>query len=248
MNTLPDRIAAGWADAVSWLAEVTPQGRRAARGPAGAVITRTPVTSLNAAYDMSREPDLAALDEMAAVVARYEVPWSIIVRGEAADAVAGLAARHGLTARSPMPVMACAATDAVLDGASDPAIRVAGADQSHLYTRVLNAGFGADFGGLMQGGVLEAPGFTGYLAYRRGRAVGTGLGVLSGETAGVFNIGVLPAERGRGLGRALAARTLADGFAAGATTAYLHPSHDGWALYESMGFRVVDTWAAFAGE
>jgi ribosomal protein S18 acetylase RimI-like enzyme len=245
MNVLPDRIAAGWADAVGRLAEVTPQGRRAGRGTAGAVITRTPAAALNVAYDMSREPDLTALDEMAAVVARHQMPWSIVVRGEAADAVAGLAAQHGLAARSPLPVMACAATGAVLDRAEDSAIRVAGSGHSHLYTRVLNAGFGADFGGLMQGGVLDAPGFTGYLANVRGRAVGTGLGVLSGELIGVFNIGVLATERGRGLGRALTARALADGFAAGATAAYLHPSPDGWKMYESMGFQVVDTWAAF---
>jgi ribosomal protein S18 acetylase RimI-like enzyme len=61
----------------------------------------------------------------------------------------------------------------------------------------------------------------------------------------VFNIAVTPQARSRGLGRAMTARVMADGFAAGADTAYLHPSEAARPLYESMGFRVVQTWTTF---
>lgn len=79
-----------------------------------------------------------------------------------------------------------------------------------------------------------------------GVPVATGLGVLGDAVIGVYNIAVVPAARGGGLGRAMTARVLADGFAAGADVAYLNPSAAGRPLYESMGFRVVATWTTFS--
>ena len=63
---------------------------------------------------------------------------------------------------------------------------------------------------------------------------------------GVYNIAVAPAARGRGLGRAITERVVADGIAAGADAAYLHASDLGRPLYESMGFRLVETWTVFS--
>jgi hypothetical protein len=37
-------------------------------------------------------------------------------------------------------------------------------------------------------------------------------------------------------------RVMTDGFASGATTAYLQSSPMGQRLYELMGFRTVETW------
>lgn len=253
-SALADRAATGWADAVQRLAAATPQGRRAERGRAGAIVTRAGAATLNAAYDMGTEPDLAALDEMATEVGRLGVPWAIIVRAAAADVVAGLAERHGLAVRTEMPLMVCAAEDAVLGAGEsaegNQAIRAVGSEFSDVYTRTLAAGFEAPeeaFGPAMRGGVLDAAGFTGYLAEVDGQPVATGFGVLGDGLIGVFNIGVVPAARGAGLGRAMTTRALVDGFAAGATVAYLHPSEAGWALYQSMGFRAVETWVHFTG-
>ncbi|SNY26086.1 GNAT family N-acetyltransferase [Paractinoplanes atraurantiacus] len=247
MNFLPDRLAWAWAGAVQHLAQATPKGWRAERNGTGAVVTRAAVASLNAAYSVDQEPDLEALDEMARAVSVLGVPWSIIVRAGAAQAAAGLAATYGLTARAKMPLMTCSAATAVLTADVFP-IRPVGSDRSDAYTEALTAGFQAPagtFGSLMGGGVLDQPGWTGYLAEIDGRPVATGLGVCGPDVIGVFNVAVDPSVRGRGLGRAMTARILADGFATGAAEAYLHPSTAARPLYESMGFRVIETWTEF---
>lgn len=245
-----DLAAAGWISAVSRFADATPAGWYLERGGAGAVLSGTAIASLNTAVDLDTTPDLAALGDAATLIAGCARPWSITVRDGAADAVADLAARHGLVVRSELPMMVCAADEAVLDVADLPHRMVHRVDSSAsaVYTSALAEGFGVaeeSFGPLMDGGVLDAPGFAGYLATDSGRAVGCGLGITGDRTVGVFNIAVAPDCRGRGLGRALTARVMADGFAAGAGTAFLIPSEAGLPLYESMGFRVVDRWALF---
>lgn len=249
-STLPDRLAYAWAGAVRRLADSTPKGWYAERGAAAAVVSGSLVASLNVAHSMSPEPDLRALDEMAAEVARTALPWSIIVRANAAEPAAELAARYGLTEHTAMPLTACPAAGArlVVDAARAGAVQAVGAESSGVYSEALARAFEVPeevFGSLMDGAVLDEPGFTGYLARAGGQPVATGLGVVVDGTVGVFNIGVHPRQRGSGLGRAVTVRVLADGFAAGADVAYLHPSEAGRRLYESIGFRDVEAWAMY---
>jgi len=86
------------------------------------------------------------------------------------------------------------------------------------------------------------PGGVPYLAREDGQVVAVGFGVFAEGTAGVFNIATVPASRGRGYGRAVTSRIVADGVARGADLAYLQSSEDGYPLYQSMGFRTVETW------
>ncbi|WP_036329608.1 GNAT family N-acetyltransferase [Microbispora sp. ATCC PTA-5024] len=250
MNTTADRMAAAYFDAIELLCGVTPKGWYAERGSARAAVTHAGVPTLNVAYDTTREPDLGALDAMAAEVGRQGAPWSIMVRGEAGDGVADLAARHGLAGRSDLPLLACSADIAYRAGAAQrQLVRRVGAAENDLYTDTLTRAFEAPegaFGSLMGGGVLDADAITGYLAEESGRPAGTGLGVRTSGVVGVFNIAVVPSARGRGLGRAITETVLLDGVAAGADAAYLHSSAMGRPLYESMGFRLVETWTVFA--
>ncbi|MEW9533834.1 GNAT family N-acetyltransferase [Microbispora sp. NPDC049125] len=250
MHITADRMAAAYFDAVKVLCGVTPMGWYAERGTARAAVTHARAASLNVAYDTAPEPDLGSLDEMAAEVGRRVAPWSIMVRGEAGDEVAGLAARHGLVEREELSLLACAAGDIVFrgDAVQRKLVRQVGAAASDLYTEVLTQGFEAPegaFGSLMGGGVLDADAITGYLAEESGRPAGTGLGMRTSGVVGVFNIAVVPAVRGRGLGRAITETVLLDAVAAGAEAAYLHTSAMGRPLYESMGFRLVEKWTAF---
>jgi ribosomal protein S18 acetylase RimI-like enzyme len=251
-----NELAAAWFDAIARLCDATPEGWHTAHGDALALVSGAAVASLNVAASTTAAPGPAsqeALDEASTEVAGIGVPWSAIVRGAASDAVAALAARHGLTKREDMLLMGCTAVDAVLpaDGARSSLIYPVGAADSEAYTDALAEGFGVPgevFGSLMSGNVLDAPGFSGYLAEAEGRSVATGLGVRSDGAVGVYNISVVPSARRRGLGRAMTVRVMADGFAAGADTAYLNPSRDGLALYESLGFRVIETWTTFTAE
>ncbi|MEU8379996.1 GNAT family N-acetyltransferase [Streptosporangium sp. NPDC048865] len=250
MSTTADRMAAAYFDAIEFLCTVTPEGWYAERGTARAVVTNAGIATLNGAYDRAPEPDPEALDEMATEVGKRDVPWSIMVRGEADDEIAGLAARHGLVERSGLSLLTCAADDIVfrVDEAGRRPVRRVGAAESDLYTEALTQGFEVPeglFGSVMGGGVLDAGPITGYLAEESGRPIGTGLGIRTSGVVGVFNIAVVPAARSRGLGRAITETVLLDGVAAGADAAYLHTSAMGRSLYESMGFRLVEEWTVF---
>ncbi|MEU4473179.1 GNAT family N-acetyltransferase [Micromonospora sp. NPDC023888] len=250
LNTIADRLAASYFDAIEVLCAVTPKGWYAERGTARAGVTHAGVATLNAAYDTTLEPDLESLDEMATEVGRQAAHWSIMVRGEAGDEVSDLAARHGLLKRTELPFLGCAAADIVfrVGAPQRELVRQVRAADADLYTDTLTEGFEVPeglFGSLMGGGVLDADSITGYLAEESGRALGTGLGMRNSGVVGVFNIAVLGSARGRGLGRMITEAVLRDGFAAGADAAYLHSSAMGRPLYESMGFRLLESWTVF---
>ncbi|WP_422768793.1 GNAT family N-acetyltransferase [Plantactinospora sp. WMMC1484] len=250
MTTTAERMAAAYFDAIELLCRVTPKGWYAERGTARAAVTHAGIPTMNAAYDTTPEPDIDSLDEMATEVARQAGAWSIMVRGEAGNEVADLAARHGLARRSDLPLLACAADDIVFRQGEAPrtAVRRVGAAESDLYTEALARGFEvpADaFGSLFGGGLLDTEPLTGYLTGESGRPTGTGLGIRTRSAVGVFNIAVVPAARRRGLGRTITEAVLRDGVAAGADAVYLHASAMGRPLYESMGLRHVETWTVF---
>ena len=247
-------LAAAWFDVMTRMCDMTPKGRRSEHGDALALVSGAAIPSLNVAVSTTPGPATAsreALEEAAAEVARAGVPWSLIVRGAASNPYLRIAARHGLTEREDLLLMGCTAAEAVLRASQDSGslIRPVGAADAELYTSALAAGFEvpADiFGTLMGGDVLDATGVTGYVAESQdGTPTATGLGVQSGAVVGVFNVSVVPSARSRGLGRAMTARIMADGFAVGANASFLNPSQQGLALYESMGFRVIETWTAF---
>ncbi|MFC7531593.1 GNAT family N-acetyltransferase [Actinoplanes sp. GCM10030250] len=246
-------MAAAYYEAIALLCRITPKGWYAERGTACATVTGCAVASLNCACTTTLDPDLGVLDEMASEVGRLGVPWSIMVRGEAGDETTALAVRHGRVRRLDMPLMDCGPDEVRYRPvpARAASLRQVGGTESDLYTAGLTECFGAAegvFGSLMRGAVLAAPEITGYVAEEAGRVVATGLGMRTSGVVGVFNIGVAPAARGRGLGRAITERVMLDGFEAGADRAYLHASSMGRPLYESMNFRLLETWTLFTAE
>jgi ribosomal protein S18 acetylase RimI-like enzyme len=234
--TIAGRATSAWFDAMLRLCKVTPSGWVADRGGALALATRSAVPTLNAAVGKVAEPEgaaLAALERAATDMSLLRVPWSVIVPGNASESVVLLAAR-----------------DVLLRAEEDRMSRIGRvtAAQSAAYTDALTAGFAVPrdaFGSLMDGAVLDMPELTGYMAYQGGEAVATGLGICIADLVGVFNIAVVPWARCKGFGKAMTAKVVAEGLAAGADAAYLHATPDGRPLYESMGFRVVATWTAF---
>ena len=247
-----EQVASAWLDALIRLATLAPVGWYHEHGGAVAAVSGANFSSLNTAVSLDPELELASLDEAAAEVAALGLPWSITVRGTAGTAVTALAAEHGLTDRDELPLMVCAAEGAVLytDKSLRRVIRPVGSVASSTYTEILTSGFGVPdgaFGTLMGGGLLDARGIAGYLAKVSGRYAATSLGITSGRFLGVYNIAVIPGARLQGIGRAMTARVMADGFAAGADTAYLQTSAEGRPLYESMGFRLAENWTIFSG-
>jgi len=253
LEVYTQRMAAAWFDATVRIYDVTPNGRVTVLNDALALVTDTEFASLNLAVCRTpgtRPEALASLRSAAVEVGRAGLPWSIVVRGPVTATVADLAAEFGLTARDSMPLLACAADQGVLraDREQSASIRVVDASDQGIYTQALAAGFEAPeqmFGTLMGGGVLDMPETTGYLAGPGDRPTATGLLVHGTDVCLLLNIAVVPGARGHGRGRAMTARAMADGFAAGADTAILISSAAGQAMYESMGFRLVETWTSF---
>jgi GNAT superfamily N-acetyltransferase len=124
-------------------------------------------------------------------------------------------------------------------------VRKIGADERKVFADTLAVSVGAPTEivlSLMTEWMIDAPWADTYLVELDGLAVATGVGIRTGDQVGVYHIATVPEFRSCGFGRLVTERVLADGFAAGATAAYLQSSAMGRPLYESIGFRAVETW------
>ncbi len=72
-----------------------------------------------------------------------------------------------------------------------------------------------------------------------GTIVTTATSLLSGDTAGVFQVGTLEQHRGKGLGNVLTGHAIKAAAERGARISYLQASALGQPVYESMGFKTV---------
>ena len=85
-------------------------------------------------------------------------------------------------------------------------------------------------------------------AFRAGRPIGRAVVHLTGATAGLFDVGVVPAERRRGVGGALTLAACAAARERGAQSAVLNATGEGEALYRALGFASLGrgmTWWRF---
>jgi len=255
---MADAAGAGLLAAITALAEVHPGGRMV-RGRNGTLLLTSGVrlASLNGVFSGGRETDSQEIDRLAGILAGEGLPWSIAVRGEPTNEVLDVAERYGRQERVVQPLMGCRRAEARFRGAADGgargsdtlAVRVVRSDQQKAYAELLGAAFEAPadiFRDLMAGPLLDASWGTAYVGDVDGVPVGAGYGIRIGDQIGVFNIAVVPEFRGRGYGRLITERVLADGFAAGARSAYLQATEAGLPLYESMGFRALENWTYLA--
>jgi N-acetylglutamate synthase len=244
-----DRAARGLIAALRVLTSSVPGMFEQQAGPGVfTVVSGIPIPTLNGVVTDLTDPDVAAIDRAAAVVAPLGLPWSIQFRGEPSPAAERVAARYELTDRTTSPLMAYDLTASSAPpparAAAAAAVVAVGPADGDEYTATLAAGFEAPLEIMARFGSAEAlgiPGAAGYLAREDGQAVAAGFGVFLEGTCGIYNIATAPAYRGRGYGRAVTSRIMADGIARGAGLAYLQSSDDGYPLYESMGFRTVET-------
>ena len=251
-----DRAAKALIAALRRLADSLP-GMHEKRVAPGVIslMSGLPMATLNGVFTDAARPDVTELDRAAARVAGLPLPWSIQFRGEPEPAAGRVAARYGLTARTTSPLM-------VYHPASDRQARPARASAAASVV-VADAGDRTDYAAALATGfeappeimapfsspeAFALPGAVPYLAREDGQVVAVGFGVFGEGTAGVFNIATVPAYRGRGYGRAVTSRIVADGVARGADLAYLQSSEDGYPLYQSMGFRTVETWTYLSTE
>ncbi|MBU2665020.1 GNAT family N-acetyltransferase [Actinoplanes bogorensis] len=244
-----DAASHGWLDSLRRLGGTQPTGffEQTAAGTA-VIVTGVPFASLNGIASISRTPCVDEISELSDSPRLREVPWTIKVRGDAVDPeVVAVADDHGLAKRESMPLMLRGLTPD--DAAGVPGVQRVTGTGSIPYQRTLAAGFEGPeplFAVFADAAVLEAPGMSGYVVEADGVPVATAFGVITGDMVGVFNVAVPPAFRRKGYGRQATAAVLADGYRAGARTAFLHSSEAGMPLYEQMGFQLAENWSVFA--
>jgi GNAT superfamily N-acetyltransferase len=222
-------------------------------GPTGALMSLTTcrIPALNGVLDIADEPDpreIAALATSAAE--RATTPWTIQLRAKPNAEIRRIAQSHGLGRELTYALMVLNLNEETAAAPSSPGVRiraVAGVDHE-VYTDTLAEGFEMSpevLGDLTSPQVLDAPGFTGYLAEHEGAPVSTGFTSAVDDCVGVFNIATPPRHRRHGYARAVTQSMLNDAYADGRRIAFLSPSSAGLPLYESMGFRIVHDFTRF---
>ena len=86
---------------------------------------------------------------------------------------------------------------------------------------------------------LQHSALTHRLAREDDRAVGFASTFVHGDVVDLWNLGVAPTARRRGIGRALVLATMSDALRRGAHAVVSAPSPDGWQLQRTIGFTTV---------
>jgi GNAT superfamily N-acetyltransferase len=90
----------------------------------------------------------------------------------------------------------------------------------------------------VQAGLETAP-WKMYVGYLGGKAVATSLLFNGAGVSGVYSVGTLPTERGKGIGTAITLKPLLDVRQQGYRYAVLFSSRIGYSVYQRLGFREV---------
>ncbi|MFC0546143.1 GNAT family N-acetyltransferase [Kutzneria chonburiensis] len=212
--------------------------------------TGLPVSTLNCVA-VAPDPDLAEVDAFAKEIAAMGVPWSIQTRGEPEAGVRDIAARHGRTNVSTLPLLAADISQPPLTAVPAGAtVRGITGQDGAVYAAVLAEGFEmpqemADV--FTEPALLDAPGCTAFVLEVDGEAVAAGFNVVIGEYVALYN-GTVPARHRRhGYYRALVAARLRHAVAAGARYGITQNSTMSRPLYESLGFALSEDWRYLSG-
>jgi N-acetylglutamate synthase len=218
---------------------------------AAAMVTGVPIPTLNNVFTARPTATRFEVEALIRLVADNGLPHCLQLRpGSDAD-IRALPLDRGMTAQDPIPLMAiqAAAAREILEAPPSPLrIRQVSPEGVAFHTSLLAAGFAVPqqlFDRLITPAVLALPGVRCYVGSIESEPVTTALGFSGGDHVGIYNVATRPEHRGRGYGAAITARAVFDGFAAGASYAYLQSSTDGYRVYERLGFRELESWAVW---
>jgi len=220
-------------------------------GDASLMITGVPIPTLNGVLTVRPTATAADVGDLLDVVARHNLPHSILMRPGCRSELVRLAKQRGMVKDDPLPLMAVLLPSDRIRQAShhaNLAIRVLDPDEGGIHAAIAADGFEAPlemFEQLIPRPVLAQTGNHAYVGRVDGRDVVTAFSSTAGDHVGIFNVATPAAYRGRGYGTAITARAVLDGFDAGATFAYLQSSPAGLRIYESLGFRTLETWSVW---
>jgi ribosomal protein S18 acetylase RimI-like enzyme len=212
------------------------------------ICPRVPFPGLNGVWaEDDAGPDV--VHEVEAAIAEVEVlggPCWIEVRAGRTPATEQLVRRLGFTHEEAVPGMVLR-PDELVEGRDRDLMcrRVQDAAGLSVAASVGAAGFEVPrelIEALYTPRVAAVPGLSIYVAYAHGHPVSTAMAWAGDGAVGIYNVATPPEHRGRGYGRAVTAKAVADGFATGADLAWLQASQLGQPVYRAMGFRQVETY------
>lgn len=215
----------------------------------GVLVTGLRMAMMNGVFSVSARPNIIQMAMSAEKLAGLGLPWCMQVRGRPAAELLVVAARHGLTERSHVPLMICAPEAVKYSADEAVSVRTVSAAEHRRYVDALEQGLEIPaglFGDIYGGRVLDTDGVTPYVVEVDGQPVTTGLSIQANGQAGIYNVATVPEFRGRGYGRAVTERMIRDSFAAGASHVFLTSSDMALPLYESIGFETIETWTYFS--
>jgi len=228
-----------------------PKASTMTAGDASLLITGVPIPTLNGVLTARVTAAEGDVRHLLDIVARENLPHSILMRPGCTSQLIDLAKERGMVEDESIPLMAVELpNDKIRELAqhAELSIRVLDPDEATIHAAIASEGFDAPlemFEGLTPPAVLALPGNKAYVGSVGGRDVVTALGCTTADHVGIFSVATPAAYRGRGYGTAITARAVLDGFDAGATFAYLQSSPAGLRIYESLGFRTLETWSVW---
>jgi hypothetical protein len=230
----------------------TMDGGEAVQGD-GLLLVRSglPVAMFNIAFVTRplRDPR-ASIERAIAYFDGHKLPFVVRLREGVDDAAEHAAEACGLPYTDTVPGMIMAP---IVSGPATPGgleVRAA-RDPSVLadHRTVIAASFGMPVEMVEQfvhDRVIDVPECEFYVGYLASVPFASSMLWITDGTAGVWNVGCVPAQRKRGLGEAMTWHAVRRGGELGCSVANLQASEMGRPIYERMGFRLVSLYRTFA--
>jgi ribosomal protein S18 acetylase RimI-like enzyme len=248
-DAVTDALLDDWARICETLGK--PAFRRATER-AAALVSGAPAAPLNNVFTARIDASRFEVEALLRLVAETGLPHSLQVRPGTDPELVALPHDRGMTDGARIPLMVLdAGVAASVESAlgSQMIIRRLAPEEAPLHASLLEAGFGLPslvFQQIMTPAVCALPGANCYVGSLDGHPVSTAFGFANGDHVGIYNVAIRPEHRGRGCGATITARAVMDGFAAGASYAFLQSSMLGYRLFERLGFRELESWTVWS--
>lgn len=170
-----------------------------------------------------------------------EHPALLFVSGGIVAAAEPVTRRRGFVRAGIAPLMRLSADDVPTGRPAFETSRLGPGDLD-AYTRIVSESFSMPPHVIRRFGAatLGAPGVRVYTLADGDEVVSTVTCTGDGGTRGIWAMGTIPSQRRRGLGTDLLAEALRRERDRGASSFFLYSSEEGYALYDSLGFKIVD--------
>jgi GNAT superfamily N-acetyltransferase len=176
------------------------------------------------------------------------LPYRVWVVDELVESLAGVLQRAGLDVDpQPYPNMTlCPSADAPAPPEDVTVAAMAGSEVGDFVAASVEVGLPLELAER-----IFTPSFIGdgdvqaYIGLLADRPAGTALAIRTGEVSGVYNVGVAPHARRRGLGTALTWAAVEAGTTWGCEPIVLQSTAMAYSMYEAIGFRTVARFAVF---